>query len=163
MSITLNACIPVTTHCYCHECRMIFRSQSAAVKHFKTFHASQSRCCECERGFISEDALDQTSQQQGPSKDTISNDYVSRNQPASDRHTDSKHHKLLPSIQIEIYILKESTRAIQTCQRRFAPQEAEGLGTASGLFQNTIPLRDLNRSVFAPSALLVTYIHHLKK
>ena len=105
-------------HCYCQECTMIFETESAAVKHFKTFHASQFRCCDCEQDFVSERALDQHLNskvhrripcqlcEQGFGK-----------KPALDRHIVLEHHA---SVNPKRSLYFDDEHACYICQRRFA-------------------------------------------
>ena len=105
-------------HCYCHECAMIFESESAAVKHFKAFHASQFWCCDCEQDFVSERALDQHLDSKVHRRipcQLCEQGFGSK--PALDRHIVLEHHA---SVNPKRKFYPDEKHACYICQRRFA-------------------------------------------
>jgi len=47
-------------HCFCRECNQYFSNEAAVKAHNNTVgHVSQFHCCDCERDFVTEQALDQ--------------------------------------------------------------------------------------------------------
>lgn len=144
-------------HCYCHECKMTFETESTTVKHFETFHASQFWCCDCEQDFVSEHALDQHL-----------NDKVHRrilcqvceqdfgNKPALDRHIVVEHRA---SVNPRRLFYPKDIHGCYICQRKFVNMNDLNQHLASLKHHHLSDLRCVasdkcKRHFISPSALL---------
>ena len=148
-------------HCYCQICTIFFTSESKAVTHFETFHASQFRCCDCERDFPNEDALEQHLANKVHRRipcQVCEQDFGSK--PALDRHIVKEHHA---SVNPKREFWPQNIHGCYICQRRFLTKVSLDQHLTSLKHH---PLSDLGcvtsdkckRRFLSPSALL----HHLE-
>ena len=148
-------------HCYCPICIIFFKSESKAVTHFDTLHASQFRCCDCERDFPNEDALEQHLNNKVHRRipcQVCEQDFGSK--LALDRHIVKEHHA---SVNSKREFWPQNIYGCYICQRRFKSKLSLDQHLTSLKHH---PLSDLGcvasdkckRRFYSPSALL----HHLE-
>ncbi|CAD6588206.1 MAG: hypothetical protein ASARMPREDX12_003190 [Alectoria sarmentosa] len=139
---------------------MIFDFESTTVKHFKTFHASQVWCCDCEQEFVSEHALDQHLNDEVHQRIPCQICRQDGSKPALDRHIVAEHYA---SVNPKRVFYRKDAHGCYICRRQVVKEiDSEQRLTSLKLH----PLSDLGcdasgmckRRFVSPSALL----HHLE-
>lgn len=108
-------------HCFCRQCDQFFPNASALAEHKKIFiHAAGFHCCDCDRDFVDQQALDQhlefkdhTSTQKIPECKECGREFL--NQAALKKHQASLVHNPLSDL---------SCIASSKCKQRFSSPSA---------------------------------------
>lgn len=136
-----------TAHCFCGQCDLCFPDLEALAEHRQTFiHASGFHCCDCDRDFVSQKALDHHLQFKihkptQPRRECYECDECRRqflNQAALDKHRASLVHHPLSDLKCF---------ASSECRQRFNSPSALIQHLESGNCKSGLTRRSLNRLV----------------